>query len=158
VGKVDHPVIDVGPAIVDADENRAIVGEVGDVGIARQRQGRMGGSQGGSVEDFAVGRRPPVKIVAIPGGDTRPVVVGLFARHVPAARNLVGAAEFERATALADGTARSRNHARARRHAVFAFAENRPVDGGAGSIARKRARRPVGRLGTGGCQSRQTGR
>src|SRR5206468_3879014 len=77
---VEQAVVDVGAAVVDAQEQGAPVGEVGDVHVGGQRQGRVRGRQGPHVEDFAVGGAAAVKVVGVVGGKAGAVVARLLAR------------------------------------------------------------------------------
>ncbi len=118
VGDVDQPVAVVGPAVIDADDQRFAVGKIGDARVARHRQGRMGGGQRRHVEHFAIGGQPAVEIVAIPGGQPLLAIIGVLFRHVDPASHGIGLADAVGATALRHGFAKC-HHARAGGNAVF---------------------------------------
>ncbi|MGY4359586.1 hypothetical protein ACVW0J_006079 [Bradyrhizobium sp. i1.7.7] len=100
VRDVDQPVAVIGPAVVDAHDQRFAVRDIGHPRIGRHRQGRMRRCQRGHVEHFAIGGQAAVEIVAVPGRHTLGAVVDVLLRHVgPAAHNIgladaVGAAAF----------------------------------------------------------------
>src|SRR6185312_10949973 len=91
--KVDQAVADIGPAIVDAHDNRPVILEIGHAHIRRQRQSRMRRRDGVHVEDFAIGGVAAVKIVAIPGGKASGGVIHVFLRNVSAAADDVRMAD-----------------------------------------------------------------
>ena len=91
--EIDDARADEGPAVIDADDDLAVILEIGDLDIARQRQGRMGGGEPRHVEPLAVRRLAPVEGLAIPGGHTLLVIVRLFLGLEPAARHLIGLAD-----------------------------------------------------------------
>jgi hypothetical protein len=70
VGKIKNPAIHVGPAIGDTHMNMPSIGQVDDSYDATEWHGSVGGSQCLHVEDFAVCRLPPMKLLPVPGGDT----------------------------------------------------------------------------------------
>ena len=108
----------IGPAVVDAHDDGFLVGEIGDARIARDRQRRMRGRDRRHVVDLAVGGRPAVEILAVPGRQALGAVIGIFLRLVGPAADGVGLADAIGAAALGHRLA-ERDQARARRHAVF---------------------------------------
>src|SRR5450830_1097256 len=98
--QVDDPVADVRPAVVDAHYDRAVIGQIGDPRIGRQRHGRMGGRNRIHVEDFAVGGIAAVEVVAVPGGQADRAVVDVFLRDIFAAADQIGLADPVDAAAL----------------------------------------------------------
>ena len=102
--KIDQPVVRIGPAIVDADDDGAAVLNVGDARVARQRHGRMRRRQMRHVVDFAIGGEPAMEGVAVPGGQTRLLVVLVFLGIVHLAAHLVGLAESGRGRRRASGS------------------------------------------------------
>ena len=115
---IDHAVGVVGPAVVDAHDDGFLVGEVGHPRVARDRQRRMRGRDRRHVVDFAVGGRPAVEILAVPGRQALGAVVGVFLGLVGAAADDIRLADPVGAAALGHRLA-ERNEARARRHAIF---------------------------------------
>ena len=81
--------------VIDANDHRAAVAEVGDAGIGRQRHGGMRRSQGITVEDLAVCGFPAMKSRTIPGRQSRLGIVRVFLGVVPLAGNLVFLAETQ---------------------------------------------------------------
>ena len=59
------------PAVVDAHDERAAVGEIGHPRVARQRHRRMRRRDAVEIEDFAVCGAPAVEILAVPSGRGR---------------------------------------------------------------------------------------
>ena len=108
----------VGPAVIDTDDQRLAVPDVGDAGIARDRQGRMRSRQRGHVKNLAIGGQPAVEIIAVPGGHALGAVVRVFLGNIDAAGHRIGLADPVGAAALRHGIA-ERHHARARGHPVF---------------------------------------
>ena len=98
--------------IVDADDQRFAVPDVGDAGIAWDRQGRMGRGQRGHIENFAIGGQPAVEVVAIPGGHSLCPIVRVLFRHVDPACDAVGLADTVGSPALRHGLPKP-HHARA---------------------------------------------
>src|ERR1019366_7391890 len=98
--QVDDPVADIGPAVVDAHYDRAVIGQIGDPRIGRQRQRRMRGRNRINVEDFAVGGIAALEVVAVPGGQADGAVVDVFLRDIFAAADQVGLADPVDAAAL----------------------------------------------------------
>src|SRR5450631_4563365 len=87
--QVDDPVADVRPAVVDAHHDRAVIGQIGDARIGRQRHGRMRGRNRIHVEDFAVGGIAAVEVVAVPGGQADGAVIHVFLRDIFAAADRI---------------------------------------------------------------------
>ena len=83
----------IGAAIVDADDQRAAVLEVGDADIGRDRQRRMRAGNGVGGEDFAVGGAAAVEIGAVPGCFSLGDIIGLLARRIGLAADLIGIAD-----------------------------------------------------------------
>ena len=98
----------IGPAVVDAHDQRAAVGEVGHPRVARQRQRRMRRRDAVEVKDFAIGGQAAVKVVAVPRRQTFGVIARVFFRNVDAAgdhigrTDPVGAAAFGHRLAVSD--------------------------------------------------------
>ena len=99
-GHVHHPVAVIRPAVVDADDQRFAVAEIGDARITRHRQRRMGGGQRGHVEHFAIGGQPAVEIVAIPGGQAFLAIIDIFFGDIDPAADGIGFADAVGAAAL----------------------------------------------------------
>ncbi len=97
VGEVDDAVGIERPAIVDAQDHRAIVVQVGHFDVAGQRQGLVRGTHAVQVIDLAIGGVLTMKLGAIPGGSARSdVTLGIAHRKVGLAQHgvrvgLVGA-------------------------------------------------------------------
>src|SRR5690606_40402737 len=68
-GQVDDAVGVEGAAIVDAQDDLAPVVQVGDLHVAGQGQGLVGGGHAVQVVTFAVGGELVVELGAVPGGD-----------------------------------------------------------------------------------------
>src|SRR5664280_2261549 len=98
--QVDDPVADIGPAVVDAHYDRAVIGQIGDPRIGRQRHGRMRGRNRIHVEDFTVGSIAAVEVVAVPGRQADGAVVDVFLRDIFAAADQIGFADPVDAAAL----------------------------------------------------------
>src|SRR5664279_1126109 len=98
--QVDDPVTDIGTAVVDAHYDRAVIGQIGDARIGRQRHGRMRGRNRIHVEDFAVGGIAAVEIVAVPGGQADGAVIHVFLRDIFAAAHRIRLADPVDAAAL----------------------------------------------------------
>ena len=89
IGKIDHPAVQERAAIVDPHHDAAAVLEVGDPGVARQRQRRMRSGHAVHVVALAGRRLLAMEFAAVPGGDAllherralrhRPVVVAQHA-------------------------------------------------------------------------------
>ena len=62
LGDVDQAIADIGPAVVDAHGDRAVVLEVGHAHVAGQRQRQMRGGKRQAVEGLAVGGRAAVEL------------------------------------------------------------------------------------------------
>ncbi len=69
--QVDHAIAMERTAVVDADDERMAVGQVGDSGVARHRHGPMSGRERIHVIDFAVGSEPAMELASVPRGDAR---------------------------------------------------------------------------------------
>ena len=93
--------------VIDADDQRFAVREIGHARITRHRKRRMGGGQRSHVEHFAIGGQPAMEIVAVPRGQTVLAVLGVFFRHINPARHRIGLADAVGAAALRDGFAES---------------------------------------------------
>jgi hypothetical protein len=116
-GEIDQPVVVIGPAVIHPHDDRAAVGQIGDAGIARQRQRRMRGRNPVHVVDLAIGGLAAVKIVAIPGREALRAIVRVFLGDVSLAADHIGAPDPVGAAAFRHRLART-DDARARRHAV----------------------------------------
>ena len=108
----------IGAAVIDPDDQRHAVGEVGHPRIARHWQGRMRCRQRAHVEHFAIGCLAAVEIVAVPGRQALGAVVDVLLRHVGPPGNHIGLSDAVGAAALGYGVA-ERHDSRARRDAVF---------------------------------------
>lgn len=96
----------VGAAVVDAHHHRVAVVEVRHPGVARQRQGGVGGGDRVAVEHLAVGGHAAVEGRAVPGGEPLAhVAVRILLRHVGLAGDHVGLAGVAAAAALRDHVA-----------------------------------------------------
>ena len=125
-------------AVVDPDDQRLAVPDIGDAGVARDRQGRMGSGQRGHVEDFAIGGQPAVEIVAIPGSHSLGAIVRILFRHVDPACDGVGLADAVGSPALRHGLP-ERHHARARGDAIFGI-DAAGEFAGRGAVGEEKAR------------------
>ena len=140
-GNVDDAVAVIGPAVVDAHDQRAAVGEIGHSRVARQRQRRVRRGNPVEVEDLAVCGQAAVEIVAVPGGETRGLIMRIFLGDVGAAGDrvrrpdMVAAAALGHRIAVGDDTRAWRN-AVARVDAIRAIGEKR-AEHGAGADRRK---------------------
>src|SRR5690606_39629446 len=80
-----------GAAIVDAQDDLAPVVQVGDLHVAGQGQGLVGGGHAVQVVTFAVRGELVVELGAVPGGDAGfPVVARIADRIVALAHHRVG--------------------------------------------------------------------
>ena len=118
VGDVDEAVAVVRPAVVDPDDQRFAVAEIGHARIARHRKGRMGCGERRHVEHFAIGGQPAVEIIAVPGGHALFAVGGVFFRHVDPAGDGIRLADAVGAATFRNRFSES-NHPRAARNAIF---------------------------------------
>ena len=91
---VDETAAHERPAVVDPHHHRTPVLQVGDLGQAGHRQGRMRGGERLLVEDFAVGGDLAMEVRPVPGGDAGPVVGEILLRLIPDAVDLIGLAHF----------------------------------------------------------------
>ena len=89
---VHHAVRVIGSAVVDADDHRRPVAQVGDARVARQRHGRVRGGETVAIVDLAVGGEPAVEGVAVPGRVTD-LHDAAFARVVGLTGDRVGFAD-----------------------------------------------------------------
>src|SRR5665213_1272293 len=90
----------VGSAIVDAYNDRATVGEIGDTRIARQWHGRMRRRDAVEVRNLAVGGIAAVEILAVPRGKTNRLVMRIVLRDVHAAADEIGRSDTVAAATL----------------------------------------------------------
>ena len=140
----------VGAAVVDPHDQRLAVPDIGDAGVAWDRQRRMGSGQRGHVEDLAIGGQPAVEVVAIPGSHALGAIVRILFRHVDPACDGVGLADAVGSPALRHGLP-ERHHARARGDAIFGidaageFARTRRNWQGEGTLPRQQYHAPPGR-------------
>src|SRR5580692_8002345 len=95
--------MDIGSAVVDPDDNRAAVGQIGHPNIARHWQRRVGGRDAFDIKDFPVRGIAAVEIVAVPRGQSFRTVVGIFLRVIGLAADNVGAACLVDTAALRGG-------------------------------------------------------
>ncbi len=89
-------------AVIDPHDDGAAVGEIGDPGIARDRQGRMRAGDRMHVVDFAVGGEPAVEIGSVPGGDALGAIGDVLGRIIDAPIDGIGPADAVIAAALRD--------------------------------------------------------
>src|SRR4026208_2438988 len=68
-GEVKDPAIDVWPTIGDADMKMLAIREVHNPDNAAEGHGPVGCSQRVHIEQFPVGGLPPMKLLAVPGGN-----------------------------------------------------------------------------------------
>ena len=122
---------DKGAAVIDLDHHAAAILEIGDLDIARQRQGRHGRREIVHVEPFAVRGHAAVELRAIPGGLADLVIIRVLARIVLPAGHLIGLAEKISAAALGQRTVAAIDRA--------ADAGERVALGGPARAAAKRA-------------------
>ena len=101
-GHVDKALAMIGPAVVDAHDQRAAVSEVGHACVARQRQRRMRRRDAVAVKDFAIGGQAAVKVVAVPRRQTLGVIARVFFRNVDAAGDRIGRTDSIDAAAFGD--------------------------------------------------------
>ena len=93
----------IGAAVIDADDQRFAVGDIGHPRVARHRQGRMRSGERAHVEHLAIGGQPAVEIVAVPGCRALLAVVDVFFGHIDPARDNVRLAYTVGPPALRNG-------------------------------------------------------
>ena len=86
VGEVNNSVPVERAPVIDADDHRAAVFQIGDAGVARKLHGLMGCGDRIHVEDFAIRCLLAVELLAVPGGDA-----ALTHRFVTGDRDIVTA-------------------------------------------------------------------
>src|SRR5579883_2472697 len=67
-GNIDEPPV-AGAAIIDADDDRPAIRQIGDAQPRLEGQGRVGRGHLAAVEALAAGRAAPLERLAVPGGD-----------------------------------------------------------------------------------------
>jgi hypothetical protein len=153
---IDDPALGEGAAIVDADDDGAVVAEIGDAHIAGQRQRRMGCCQLAHVVKLAIGRLAAVEGAPVPGSQSNRGVIRIFARLVDLAPDLIGIADLVAAAALRNLFSVG-HQPRAGRDAIFGFAEIFLGSRGGGSLLGMRRRRRAGSHDRSGRNDHQTG-
>jgi hypothetical protein len=68
-GEIDLPAWAEGAAVIDGDDDRAPVAQVGDLDAGAEGQGAMGGGHGVHVEGMAAGGEVPLEHGAVPTGE-----------------------------------------------------------------------------------------
>ena len=140
----------IGAAVIDPHDQRFAVPDIGDAGVARDRQRRMGRGQRGHVENFAIGGQPAVEIIAIPGGHALGAVVRVLFRHVDPACDGIGLADAVGSAALRHGLAQSPPRGGSRRRRIWdrrgwRICPTRRNWQGAGTLPRQQRHAPPGR-------------
>ena len=121
--EIDDTVVVVRSPVIDPHNNRAVVEQICDRRICRQRQGWMGGRKRIHIVDFAVGGLASMEEISIPGRLSNPIVGGIVDRDIPFAIGKIGVADFEYAAALRHGVANSNDL----RTQMLRFVVERPV-------------------------------
>src|ERR1700730_914943 len=99
---VDEPIAVIGAAVVDPDNDRPVVGEVGDKGVTGNRQGRMRGREALHVEHFAIGGTPAVEVLPVKGRQTLGPIVRILIGYVRYSGNHIRFADSIGPAALGD--------------------------------------------------------
>ena len=68
MGQINHAVAFERPAVIDAHNNTASVGQIGDPNLRAKRQRSMGGGEGALLKPFAAGGASSVEAWSIPAG------------------------------------------------------------------------------------------
>src|SRR5262245_66033880 len=69
VRQIEDPTVHIGATIGNADMDVLSIGQIDDPNGAPERDGSVGRGQSFHVKDFTVGGQPPMKLLAVPGGN-----------------------------------------------------------------------------------------
>src|SRR5262245_38577686 len=67
--QIEDPTVHIGATIGNADMDVLSIGQIDDPNGAPERDGSVGRGQSFHVKDFTVGGQPPMKLLAVPGGN-----------------------------------------------------------------------------------------
>src|SRR5208337_576251 len=81
--KIDDPAIVVWAAVIDPDDDGAVIGKVRDCHIGGQRQGRVRPGKRVHVVDFAIGGGPAMKEIAVPRCKANTIVRLIVNGNIP---------------------------------------------------------------------------
>src|SRR3954462_7032579 len=105
VGDIDEPITVVWPAVIDAQNERFAIGDIGYPRITGHGERGMRGGQGAHIEHLAIGGQPAVEVVAVPGGQTLLAIAGVLLWHIDPPAYGIGFADPVSSSALRHGLA-----------------------------------------------------